>query len=337
MDKDDFKLDLGDAPKSNGTVSGWDYLTEDGIIKCVFSLKADSDAGNSSNDTSEDRQYWYAHQTGPERIELRQINDNDLPDGEPVSIPLHKLINEYTPHFGYYETMVLPAMKELAKTLERGDALREEGRLYSAEMEYGSALKLEARNIRALFGIGLICSTRKEVERTREIMNELVQIQSAFDGKNQHLFNEFGIALRKIGLFDESVQYYRRAIEMVKNDENLYYNYARALYENKDWEGCIDGLLLSHRINPKLEVTQDLCHVIVALSDDESLLVKYDKPPVPPEVAAAARRMIEQQEKKVPLDEKPVFDAPEEGRAQQQRSHQVEDGEEIDIDSLLAD
>lgn len=335
MDEGNFKLDLGYDPNRSESVSGWDYLTEDGVIKCVFSSNAE--ATDLDQKAPEEPTYWYAHQTTAERVELRRINENDLPDGEPTTIPVHKLVNEYTPHLGYYETTVLPAMQELAETLDRGDALRDEGRLYSAEMEYGSALKLEARNIRALFGLGLIYSTRREVDRTRNIMKEVVQMRSAFDGKNQHLFNEFGIALRKIGMYAESVQYYSRAIEMVKNDENLYYNQARAFYENGDWEGCIDALLHSHQINPKLEVTIDLCQIIVALADDESLLLKYDKSPVPPEVAAAARRMIEQQEHKVPLDEKPVFDSPKDGRAQQQRSHQLEDGEEVDIESLLGD
>ena len=52
--------------------------------------------------------------------------------------------------------------------------------------------------------------------------------------EHKHLFNEFGIALRKKGMFGEAIRYYHRAIELTRKDENIYLNLARAHFEKGD-------------------------------------------------------------------------------------------------------
>ena len=312
------ELDLGDAPQGREptAVSGWDYLSRGGQVRCVFSTIRKTKIGmGSSARTRTTRVLWFVEQTGEESFEARKINPHNVPAGNADIIPLHRLVNDFTPELAHFEDVVLPAMLELEDILDQGDEYREEGRLYSAEMEYGKALSIEERNVRALFGLGLIYLSREEIGRTRGLLNELVQVKAAFDGKNQHLFNEFGIALRKSKLFTEAVVYYGRGLDFVKDDENLYYNLARAYYENGDWAPCLDALILSHRLNPKLEQSRDLFQVIVGLSESEQRLRRYDKPPVPPAVAARARQILRAEQDVLPLDENPVvFGAPR-GRA----------------------
>jgi tetratricopeptide (TPR) repeat protein len=318
MGSDKRDLDLGDAPQGREpkTVSGWDYLSKGGQVRCVFSTVRKTKLGmGSSARTRTTRILWFVEQTGEETFEARKINPHNVPAGNAEIIPVHRLVNDFTPELAHYEDVVLPAMLELEDILDQGDEYREDGRLYSAEMEYGKALGIEERNVRALFGLGLIYLTRKEIQRTRELLSELVQVKAAFDGKNQHLFNEFGIALRKSKLFPEAVVYYRRGLDFVKDDENLYYNLARAHYENGEWAPCLDALIYSHRLNPKLEQGRDLFEVIVGLSENEQRLKRYGKPPVPPAVAARARQILRAEQDVLPLDEGPVvFGAPR-GRA----------------------
>ena len=312
------ELDLGDAPQGREpkTVSGWDYLSRGGQVRCVFSTIRKTKMGiGSSARTRTTRVLWFVEQTGEESFEVRKLNDRNVPAGNAEIVPLHRLVNDFTPELAYYEDVVLPAMLALEEILDQGDEYRENGRLYSAEMEYGKALCIEERNVRALFGLGLIFLSRKEIQRTRELLNELVQVKAAFDGKNQHLFNEFGIALRKSQLFNEAVVYYRRGLDFVKDDENLFYNLARAHYENGEWAPCLDALINSNRLNPGLEQARDLFEVIVGLSEDEHRLRRYDKPPVPAAVAARARQILRAEQDVLPLDEGPVvFGAPR-GRA----------------------
>lgn len=293
MKKDHLRLDLGDRPEEKSTPSGWEYLSDGGRIRCVFS------SGGKLSGTV----LWFVEQIGPERFEARRINPKNVPSGDPEIIPMHQLVNEYTPQLALFEEEVMPAMTALEETLDQGDALRDEGRLYSAEMEYGSALEIDEENVRALFGLGLIFAGRKELDRTRELLSELIDMRSPFMGKNQHLFNEFGIALRKIGLFGEAVEYYSRALEFVHDDENLLYNLARSHYENGDWTQCMEALSRSQQLNSGLEVGRDLVQLIVGLAEKENLLSRYNKPPVPPEVAEQARRMLSSETHTVSLDE----------------------------------
>lgn len=303
------ELDLGDSPQARECkgVSGWDYLSGDGLVRCVFSTTRKTKMGiGSSSRTRLTKVLWFVEQMGPEQFEARKINSRNVPAGNAEVVPLHKLINTFTPELALYEDVVLPAMRELEEILDQGDDYRDEGRFYSAEMEYGKALDIEERNVRALFGLGLIYLSRKEIQRTRAVLSDLVQVKAAFDGKNQFLFNEFGIALRKSELFNEAVVYYRRGLDFVKDDENLYYNLARAHYENGEWHPCLDALIYSHRLNPKLEQCRDLFEVIVGLAEDERRLRHYHKPPVPSAVAARARQILRAERDVLPLDENPV-------------------------------
>lgn len=308
---DDFRnLDMGDTPESGSTktISGWDYLTDGGFIRCVFSTTKVVNMGMGANAKKhESVTYWFIEQIGDELFEARRINDKNVPAGDAEEIPLHRLINDFTPELSYYEDVVLPAIEDLEEILDQGDEYRQDGELYSAEMEYDRALVIEERNVRALFGLGLVFAARREDDRTRLVLSELVKVKAAFDGKNQHLFNEFGISLRKNGMFNESVVYYQRALDFVTDDENLYYNLARAHYENGDWNSCLEGLVMSHRLNPGLDVAGDLFELIIGLADDDRLLERYGKPPVPYEVAMRARQIMAVEKGKLPLDEGPVF------------------------------
>lgn len=311
MKKNEYK---DKAPENEAIDLGWDLL-DDGEIRCVFSTEKKVKMGMGASATTRvNRVYWFVEQIDPDHFEIRQINRSKVPAGDPEIVTKERLVDFYTPELSYYEEVVLPAIEELEDILDTADAHREGGRLYSAEGEYGQALSIEERNVRALFGLGLVYVARKEIRRTRELLAELVQVKAAFSGKNQHLFNEFGISLRKARLFPEAIVYYRRALDFTKNDENLYYNLARAHYEDGNWSDCLESLIISNRLNPNLGVARDLFHLMVGLADDERLLRRYGKPPVPNDVAVRARQILAVESGKVAMDEEPVFIGPR-GRA----------------------
>jgi tetratricopeptide (TPR) repeat protein len=312
------RLDLGDTPSVDAgkIASGWDYLSEGGLIRCVFSSTAIVGLGmGATSQKHASEVYWFIEQVDEELFEARKINLKNVPAGNAETIPLRRLLNEFTPRLERYEETVLPAMLALQNILDRGDAERTHGRLYSAELEYDRALNVEERNVRALFGLGLIFLTRREHTRARTVLAELVNVKAAFDGKNQHLFNEFGISLRKSKLFNDATAYYRRALDFVQDDENLYYNLARARYEQGDWVGCLEGLIASNRLNPDLGLARNLFNLIIGLAEDERLLDHYNKPPVPRHVADRARQVLAAGARNLPLDEQAVVYDLERGRA----------------------
>ncbi|NMC49482.1 MAG: tetratricopeptide repeat protein, partial [Desulfovibrio sp.] len=67
-----------------------------------------------------------------------------------------------------------------------------------------------------------------------------------------HLFNEFGINLRKNKMLDQALDYYRRAENLSEADENLHYNIARAFFEKKDLQMCFEYLKKALDLNPEL-------------------------------------------------------------------------------------
>lgn len=88
-------------------------------------------------------------------------------------------------------------MRELQKTIARGERHRKNKEYYSAEYEFKNALKIDEENIRATFGIGLTYLDRGELDKAKMVFKRIYNLNGAFEREHKHLFNEFGIKLRK--------------------------------------------------------------------------------------------------------------------------------------------
>lgn len=293
-------------------------LSGDGPVRCVFSSDGRIKVGTGTRTRDHvSKLLWYVEELGNNKFSVRKINPHHVPAGEDRVIGLQNLLQDYVPEVEYYEEYTLPAMEQLEDYLDEGEERREEGRLYSAEGCFDKALGLDEQNVRALFNLGLIYMEREDVEKTRTLLRSLLSIKSTFTGKDQHLFNEFGITLRKHGLFDEAVDYYSRALAFVADDDHLYFNLARANFERGDWEGCVDALLRSRELNPDLEAARELGEVVVRLSGNPALCRKQGKPPVPDELAESVLDTATADQPTVPprVRRHTTAEPPEEGRA----------------------
>lgn len=319
MSDEIFNLELpktfADEDGDDNTPSGWRYLSQGGI-KCVFSTSRSLKMGMGvSAATHRSQNYVFVEQVGDEEFEVRVINNRHVPASKAEPLAMEDLISDYKPEVAYYEEVVWPAMVRQKKVPGKGGDLRERVRLDHALAESEQTVAVDERGVKGLFGLALIYLSRGEVDRAREFLAELVNIKASFEGKNQHLFNEFGIELRKSSLFPEAVEFFQRALEFVEDDEHLYYNLARAHYENGDWNASLENLILSHRLNPELGVARNLFEVMVGLETNEALQSRFDKPPVPPNVAARARQILAAGTGRLKLDEEPIAIGIERGRA----------------------
>jgi len=91
---------------------------------------------------------------------------------------------------------------------------------------------------------------RGDAAKAADIFERVVGLDAAFAPEHKHLFNEFGINLRKSKLLDQAVDYYARALEITQNDENLYYNIGRAYFERGDVAEAIKNLRKALEIYP---------------------------------------------------------------------------------------
>ncbi len=194
--------------------------------------------------------YYLVRELEDGSYETQPLNGNWLPTGFKAVIIKDQLLRQYMPEPEFYTKNVLPKMSELRKALAWGDKYRQQGNHFSAEMEYGKALKLDEDNVRATFGIGICYIERGEKEKADQVFRKLVGMEAAFECEHKHLFNEFGIALRRGEMYEQAIAYYERAVALAPDDENLHFNIARAAYQKGDVRMVYRHVSLCLELNP---------------------------------------------------------------------------------------
>lgn len=271
--------------------SGIDDANE--MVRCVFSTRKEIVIGTGTTKRKQmSRILWLVEQVSQDAYAVRKINSNFVPVGKKEVITEEALFREYTPEVEIHLTKVEPAMANLHRTLERGDLHRLVGEGEEAEFEYSNALEIDEMNVRAIFGLGIVLAQRGSTDRARVVFEDIVKIEAAFHEEHKHLFNEFGINLRKTGMFVEAVQYYTRAMELTEKDDHLHYNIARVHYELSQWKECMEHLQQSLVLNGELEEAVQLLELIHAMHADDRVLNRYDKPPIPKAVGKLAAKMV---------------------------------------------
>jgi tetratricopeptide (TPR) repeat protein len=220
-------------------------------IKGTFSTKLIQEIGTGTTKRKVIQSFLYfAEEKENGEIGLRVLNENNIPSGEEQIISKEELLESFTPEVELYTSTVFPAIQQLNKTLAKADRQRQQGNTFTAEVEYGKALNIDEENIRANFGIGLCYLDRNEADKATDVFNRLIELDATFGSEHKHLFNDFGISLRKNSMLTEAVQFYSRALGLSDNDENLYFNMARCMYEDGNKKEALKYAEKCLAINP---------------------------------------------------------------------------------------
>ncbi|WP_456325422.1 tetratricopeptide repeat protein [Desulfonauticus submarinus] len=223
-------------------------------IKGVFSTQVLTKIGTGTTQRKTIQKfYWFAEEKDDGTIEIQPLNANYVPSGPKKQISKDEFLDKFSPEPEFYIQTVYPKMRELTKTIARAERHRKRGETYSAEYEFKNALNIDEENIRANFGLGLTYLERGEKEKAKNVFERLVKLDAAFEEEHKHLFNEFGINLRKQNMYEEAVQYYGRALELTKDDEHLHYNIARAYFGLNRIDKVIYHLKEALSLNPEFE------------------------------------------------------------------------------------
>ncbi|WP_031482918.1 tetratricopeptide repeat protein [Maridesulfovibrio frigidus] len=225
--------------------------------------------------------YWLVRATADEMFELQEINANHVPSGDVKIISLAEFASSYSLELDYWNDKVRKGMDNLNGALQRGESHREQGELYSAEMEYEGALEVDEDNVRATFGLGLTYLEKGDVEKAQEVFSKVLQLKTAFKPEHKHMFNDFGILMRKNGMYREALQYYNRGIDLDSEDENLFFNIARSHFEAGQWEDCVRYLTMCLEKNRGIEEARKFCSYIIEKSvTDDDMLREFGSPEV---------------------------------------------------------
>ena len=234
-------------------------------IQGVFSTQSVSKVGTGTTvRRTIQKMYWFAQELDTGDIELQPLNVNNVPSGPKQSLPLDDFLARYTPEPEFYHASVFPKLKEVNENIARGDKFRAKGASYSAELEYKLATEVDEENVRANFGLGLTYLERGEPAKANDIFERLIGLDAAFEPEHKHLFNDFGINLRKSQMLDQALAYYTRAEELAQRDEHLFYNIARVYYDKSQHEKCAEFLKKSLELNPSLQESKEFLEFLDA-------------------------------------------------------------------------
>lgn len=226
-------------------------------IKGVFSSEriAKVGAGVTVRKTTQ-TMYWFAEEDEDGVVWIQPLNPNYVPSGPKQEISKDEFLEGYEPEPEFYSSKVYPSIRKLNQTIAKAERHRSNGETYSAEMEFGNALRVDEENIRANFGLGLTYLERGETGKADNIFQRLIKMEATFEAEHKHLFNDFGINLRKNEMYDQAIEYYAKALSLSPNDENLHYNMARAWFGKADVEKTVEHLRSALALNKDLEIAQ---------------------------------------------------------------------------------
>jgi tetratricopeptide (TPR) repeat protein len=164
-------------------------------------------------------------------IEYQPLSTQYVPLNEKLQITKEELFKKFIPAPHIYHDKVLPALAALERVVDNADRCREQDQLFTAEFEYKNALRIDENHIRASFGLGLTYLERGDTPNANIVFRKLSRLEGSFSPEYKHLFNEFGIQLRKNAMYSQALGHYAKALKLSPTDEHLLYNLARALYE----------------------------------------------------------------------------------------------------------
>jgi len=213
----------------------------------IFSREVEITVGTGTTKRkSLSKTYWFAREIPGNKVELKSLDADFVPRGASILLERGEVLDQYLPE-------PQSTFKHLSRPLMQGDCSREQGNHAGAAKEYEKVLVIDEENIRANFGLGISYLAMERPEKALYVFREILRLDEAFREEHKHLFNEFGISLRRKGLYAETLEFYFKAQEMTSMDENLQFNIARAFFEMGDAEKAVGHLLKALDINSYFE------------------------------------------------------------------------------------
>ncbi len=211
--------------------------------------------------------YWYVHRIDEDIYEVRPINANHVPSGAPSRITRKEFLANYSPELSYYDNNTLPCLESLRKKVRLGRRYFNLGLLDKAERQFASAVIIQEDSIPGNIGLSQVYAEQQEFTKLRVVLDKLLNIDEVFREEQRHRFNEFGINLRKKGLYDDAIRFYSKALEVNEKDENLHFNIARAYHGNDMGKNCRDHLERALEIAPDMTAAKSMLRVIRTETD----------------------------------------------------------------------
>lgn len=128
-----------------------------------------------------------------------------------------------------------------------------QGNLADAAEQFAKALRLNEENLQAAFGLSRVYLAAGDKTRARHLIRDLSKTAAVLEPYYKHILNASGIMMRELGMYDEAIGMFRRALEVSGDDENLWFNLARAYIHDGKTNLARRALSKCLLINPQME------------------------------------------------------------------------------------
>lgn len=107
--------------------------------------------------------------------------------------------------------------------------------------------------MRGMFKTALAYIEQNQLSQAEHSLQKILALKQVVKARHKHIFNEFGIMLRRNGMYAWSVDFYTMAIELSGDfpDENILINMARSLFRLQRYLACTQYLFKALRIEPR--------------------------------------------------------------------------------------
>lgn len=214
--------------------------------------------------------FVFAEEQTDGSFRVRNLNKHFIPTGKARTLTKEELLSEYLPEPDLYMNKVVPMMRQVRETVDAADAHRAQTELMSAEFEYKNALRVDEEHIRATFGLGLTYLDRGEIDNANLVCRRIITLEAAFSEEHKHLFNEFGIKMRKHKMYAQALRYYFKAYRLTRGDDHLLYNISRTYYEKGRLRLARKFLDMALAVNPGFEEAGGLLRAIDKKAEQEA-------------------------------------------------------------------
>ena len=233
----------------------------DTIKGIYFKIKVSTIGTGATQRDVQAKIFCEASGTGDDRVEVRYLAFNGRPSGIREILTRNDFLRDFVYYASTYPNQP-PAQRSIEKHIAVADQHLRKKEYFAAEYEYDRALRLDEDNVRASFGKGLAIMERGEHDKARRIFTDLARIEALFLEENKHLFNEFGMRLRRLSLCDEAISHYEKAISISPDDEHLYFNLARAYFEKQEKEKAKKWVKIAIRSAPDFTEAREFLNKI---------------------------------------------------------------------------
>lgn len=251
-----------------------------GLFQGVFSTQTHSFVGfGATKRKVKQNIFVFVEEQADGSFAVRSLNRHFIPTGKAGHLTKEELLAGYLPEPDLYMNKVVPMMRQVRETVEIADGHREQGALMSAEFEYKNALRVDEEHIRATFGLGLTYLDRDELDNANLVCRRIITLEAAFGEEHKHLFNEFGIKMRKHRMYAQALRYYFKAYRLAKHDSHLLYNIARTYFEKGKLRLAGKFLDMALAVQPDFAEAQPLLRAIEKQSEHEAATVstRFDR------------------------------------------------------------